>query len=336
MKPSALVEALHALIGQRVPLHIWGPCGVGKSQIVAQVAGDLNWQFLDVRAVQLDPVDLRGLPRVTADHAEWVPPKFLPTNGKGILFLDELTSAPQMTQAGCYQLVLDRALGEYRLPDGWVVIAAGNPASERGVHFSMPRPLRNRFVHLQLDADFEDWAKWAVKAGIRPEILAFLRFKPALLHATDATVDVNAWPTPRSWEMASSVLSGFAGPQSNGGIAGTSEIEAQLLEGTIGEAAAIELVAFLRLFRLLPSIPEILLNPEAAPVPDEPSARIAIATALGRVLTDHSIAKGIRYLNRMPTEIRVLAMRDAAVRDRAITHTPEFVRFGVEHAEVLQ
>ena len=152
MKPSELFEALHALIAERVPLHIWGACGVGKSQIVAQVASDLGWEFLDIRAVQLDPVDLRGLPRISADKAEWVPPKFLPTSGNGILFLDELTSAPQMTQAGCYQLVLDRKLGEYQLPDGWVVIAAGNPASERGVHFSMPRPLRNRFVHLNLEA----------------------------------------------------------------------------------------------------------------------------------------------------------------------------------------
>jgi hypothetical protein len=152
MKPSKLYEALHALIGERVPLHIWGACGVGKSQIVAQVADDLDYEFLDVRAVQLDPVDLRGLPRIAAEQTEWVPPKFLPTYGKGILFLDELTSAPQMTQAGCYQLVLDRKLGEYVLPDGWVVIAAGNPASERGVHFAMPRPLRNRFVHLELEA----------------------------------------------------------------------------------------------------------------------------------------------------------------------------------------
>src|SRR5271157_6287824 len=93
MKPSKLYEALHALIGERVPLHIWGACGVGKSQIVGQVADDLDFEFLDVRAVQLDPVDLRGLPRIKADQTEWVPPKFLPNEGKGILFLDELTSA---------------------------------------------------------------------------------------------------------------------------------------------------------------------------------------------------------------------------------------------------
>ena len=99
MKPSELYEALHALISERVPLHIWGACGVGKSQIVGQVAADHKCEFLDIRAVQLDPVDLRGLPRIFEDRAEWVPPKFLPLSGEGILFLDELTAAPQMTQS---------------------------------------------------------------------------------------------------------------------------------------------------------------------------------------------------------------------------------------------
>ena len=115
-----------------------------------------------------------------------------------------------MTQAGCYQLVLDRRLGEYRLPDDWFVIAAGNAASERGVHFAMPRPLRNRFVHLDLEPDLDDVCRWAVRARVRPEIVAFLRLKPELLHDADATSDANAWPTSRSWEMASRVLSGVA------------------------------------------------------------------------------------------------------------------------------
>ena len=336
MKPSKLYEALHALIGERVPLHIWGACGVDKSQIVAQVARDLGVDFLDVRAVQLDPVDLRGLPRIAADQTEWVPPKFLPTTGKGILFLDELTSAPQMTQAGCYQLVLDRKLREYVLPEGWVVIAAGNPASERGVHSAMPRPPHNRFVHLELEADLNDWCKWAVGAGVRPEIIAFLRFKPDLLHTADATSDANAWPTPRSWEMDSNVLHGIANRQKTTFLSGASEIEARLLDGTVGPAAAAELIAFLRLFRQLPSIDEILLNPETAPLPAEASAQIAIATALGRAMTDNSVARGLKYLDRMPTEMRVMAMRDAAARDIAITHTPEFVRFGVEHREVVR
>jgi hypothetical protein len=180
-----------------------------------------------------------------------------------------------------------------------VVVAAGNPASERGVHFSMPRPLRNRFVHLNIEPDFEDWCRWAVRSGLRPEIVALLRFKPALLHDANATSDVNAWPTPRSWEMASNVIGGFARRQKTGFFTGATEIEAQLLEGTVGPAATTELVAFLRLFRDLPSIDEILLNPDSAPLPGEPSAQIAIATALGKVLSDHSIAKGTHMVDKL-------------------------------------
>jgi hypothetical protein len=336
MKPSMLFEALLALVGERVPLHIWGACGVGKSQIVAQVAKHLEWDFLDVRAVQLDPVDLRGLPRIDANQTVWSPPKFLPTAGKGILFLDELTSAPQMTQAGCYQLVLDRKLGEYQLPEGWVVIAAGNPASERGVHFAMPRPLRNRFVHLELEVDHNDWCAWAIRAGLRPEIIAFLRFKPELLHTSDHSSDANAWETPRSWEMASNVLAGIAKRRQTGLLCGATEFEAQLLDGTVGPGGSGELVAFLRLFRQLPSIDQILLNPDLAPVPTETSAQIAIATALGRVMSDSSLPRGLKYLDRMPTEMRVMAVRDAAARDAGITHTPEFIHFGIEHSEVMQ
>jgi MoxR-like ATPase len=117
MKPSHLVEALVTAVPQNVPLHIWGACGVGKSQLVKQVAQHLKREFIDVRAVQLDPVDFRGLPRIKDDRTEWITPNFLPTKGEGILFLDELTSAPPMTQAACYQLVLDRALGDYRIAD---------------------------------------------------------------------------------------------------------------------------------------------------------------------------------------------------------------------------
>jgi len=332
MKPSMLYEALLALVCERVPLHIWGACGVGKSQIVAQVAETLTFSLLDLRAVLLDPIDLRGLPRVAGDITEWVVPKFLPRDGNGILFLDELTSAPQLTQAACYQLVLDRKLGDYTLPDGWVVVAAGNSASERGVHFSMPRPLRNRFAHLNLEPDLADWCRWAVRSGVRSEVIAFLRFKPALLHDADSTGDQNAWPTPRSWEMASNVLKSLSKHQG----AHNSAMEGHLLEGTIGSGATAEFVGFLQLFRQLPSIDEILLHPDNAPLPDDPSAQIAIATALGRAMTDQSVAKGTRYLNRMPGEMQVLAMRDAAARDRAITHTREFVRFGVEHSEIYQ
>jgi hypothetical protein len=338
MKPSSLYEAIHVLIPQRVPLHIWGSPGVGKSQIVAQVARELSYQFLDVRASQLDPVDWRGIPHVELGQTTWATPKFLPSNGRGVLFLDELTSAPQMTQAACYQLVLDRKLGEYELPDEWLVIAAGNRASDRGVHFAMPRPLRNRFVHLVLDPDLQEWCEWAVKARIRPEIIAFLRFKPDLLHQP-GSLDANAWPTPRSWEMASQVLEGSLSRQKlvmNNPQIRMPDVELDLLSGAVGDATAGEFTAFLRLYRQLPSIDQILLTPDQAPVPSEPSAQYAVATALGRYMTDQSIGRGLRYLDRLPEEFKILAVRDAVIRDQSLTHTPEFVAFGVQHAEVIQ
>lgn len=327
MKPSHLYRAILPLIQEQVPLHIWGSPGVGKSQIVAQVARDLQYNFLDIRASQLDPVDWRGIPHVEAGETRWATPGFLPKNGRGILFLDELTSAPQLTQAACYQLVLDRKLGEYSLPPEWAVLAAGNRASDRGVHFAMPRPLRNRFVHLELETDVQEWCQWAIRANIVPEVIAFLRFKPELLYAP-GTPDANAWPTPRAWEMASKVLRGT-------GKSINAELEYELLAGTVGEGAAGELTAFLRLYRELPAIDQIFLHPDRAPIPTEPSAQYAVATAVGRYVTDQSLSRAITYLNRLPVEFKVLAVRDASHRDPSLCQTPEFVAFGVEHAEVI-
>jgi hypothetical protein len=327
MKPSHLYRAILSLIQEQVPLHIWGSPGVGKSQIVAAAAYELGYEFLDVRASQLDPVDWRGIPHVDAGETRWAIPAFLPKTGRGILFLDELTSAPQLTQAACYQLVLDRKLGEYTLPPEWVVLAAGNRASDRGVHFPMPRPLRNRFMHLDLDTDVQEWCQWAIRANVRPEVIAFLRFKPDLLHQP-GTLDANAWPTPRSWEMTSRVLAAAGGANA--------DLEFDLLSGTIGEAAAGELTAFLRLYRQLPAIDQIFLHPDRAPVPAEPSAQYAVATAIGRYVTDQSFGRAVTYLNRVPVEFKVLAVRDATHRDPALCQTPEFVQFGVHHQEVIQ
>jgi MoxR-like ATPase len=138
MKPSEVLSSLQVLANIRKPAFLWGPPGVGKSQIVAQVATSLGVRLIDIRAVLLDPVDLRGLPTVEAGKAAWAIPAFLPEDGAGILFLDELNAAPPLVQAACYQLVLDRALGEYRLPDGWSVFAAGNREGDRACRARWP------------------------------------------------------------------------------------------------------------------------------------------------------------------------------------------------------
>jgi hypothetical protein len=240
-----------------------------------------------------------------------------------------------MTQAACYQLVLDRALGDYRLPDGWSVLAAGNPASERGVSYSMPRPLLNRFLHLTLEPDLGEWCIWAGKAGIRPEIIAFLRFRTELLHDSTVRSGVNAWPTPRSWEMVSRAMDGIDARKANVTTDVYEMLLMHLIQGAVGDGVAAEFSGFLNLFHALPSIDEILLNPTGAPLPSDPSAQIAIATALGRRITDSSIGKAKLYLERLPDELQVLSMRDALLRDRTIATTPEFTKFAVTHSDLL-
>src|SRR5713226_7324319 len=127
MKASAVANALRTLVSVRQPVFIWGSPGVGKSAVVRQLAKELAIPLQDVRALLLDPVDLRGLPFLGADgRSKWATPEFLPESGSGILFLDELNAAPAMVQASCYQLVLDRKVGEYSLPEGWAIVAAGN------------------------------------------------------------------------------------------------------------------------------------------------------------------------------------------------------------------
>jgi hypothetical protein len=155
MKASSICSVLGGLVEARQPVFAWGGPGIGKSAIVSQLADRLGIPLKDVRALLLDPVDLRGLPFLRSDgRSKWATPEFLPQTGSGILFLDELNAAPAMVQASCYQLVLDRRLGEYALPDGWAIIAAGNRDSDRAVTTRMPTPLRNRFVHLEFEVEF--------------------------------------------------------------------------------------------------------------------------------------------------------------------------------------
>ena len=292
-----------------------------------QLAETLNVPLQDLRALLLDPVDLRGLPFLASDgRSKWATPEFLPQNGSGILFLDELNAAPAMVQASCYQLVLDRKLGEYTLPDGWAIIAAGNRDSDRAVTTRMPTPLRNRFVHLEFEVDVQEWSEWAIQAAIRPEAIAFLRFRPELLSAFDR--DANAFPSPRSWEFVSRILDSLDS-QTNPAI------EHEIIAGAVGTGAATEFSAFLRTFRELPNIDAILLNPTQEPVPENAAAQYAVASALAHRASDANFDRICLYLNRLPTEFRVLCVRDATLRAPAIRSTAGYTKWAVENHHAI-
>jgi hypothetical protein len=293
---------------------------------VAQVAESQDYALQDIRAVLLDPVDLRGLPHIDNDgRAAWCPPDFLPIDGKGILFLDELNAAPPLVQAACYQLVLDRRLGNYRLPDGWRIVAAGNRETDRSVTHRMPSALANRFVHLDFDVDLEDWCAWAAENQVAPEVIAFMRFRPNLLHAFDPLKEEKAFPTPRSWEFVSGIVSA--------GSAVSRDYE--LLAGTVGEGAAAEFTGFQRLFHELPD-PDALLNqPESADVPDDPATLYAVCEVVAGKANAHNMPQVVAYARRLPPEFSVLLVRDAVKADREVVHTEAFNEWATAYSDVL-
>lgn len=329
MVPSHIVSALHTLLDIRQPVFLWGPPGVGKSQVVARVAQERGMTLCDIRAILLDPVDLRGLPRITPEgRSVWCAPGFLPGPDdpeEGILFLDELNAAPPLVQAACYQLILDRCIGEYRLPDGWSIVAAGNREKDKAVAHRMPTALANRMVHLEFEACLDDWLVWAQGAGIRTEVMAFLRFRPGLLHDFDPMVQARAFASPRSWEFLSRILGAAPGP----------DVEYELLQGTVGPGAAAEFLGFLQVWRDLPTVESILQNPSSAQVPSEPAAVYALCEALAQKATPETMPALAEYAERLPAEFGVLLMRDAVCRDNGLVETDAFARWAAGNAHVL-
>jgi hypothetical protein len=326
MKPSDVSTAVNVLIDARQPVFLWGPPGVGKSAIVRKVASVRELELIDVRAVLLDPVDLRGLPHVNGDNrAHWCTPDFLPREGHGLLFLDELNAAPQLVQAACYQLILDRKLGEYALPEGWDIIAAGNRDTDRAVTSRMPSALANRFVHLQVEPDLGDWTAWALDAGMPVELIAFLRFRPSLLHAFDPAVNAKAFPTPRSWEFVGRIMA--SNPADS--------IRYDLFVGTVGEAAAAELLGFLRIFESLPNRDAVLMNPMAVDVPVDPAVLYALCGSLVKGVTTATIDNLFTFAGRLPAEFSVLLVKDVLRADGQYTNTRGYIDWSVQHQDVL-
>lgn len=327
MKSSQVKETVKLAVKAGTPLYLWGAPGVGKSDTIRAAASELQLEIRDVRAVLLDPTDLRGLPAVDGlnKQVNWIPPAFLPRDGAGILFLDELNAAPPLVQAACYQLILDRKLGEYTLPAGWQIIAAGNRDTDRAVTHRMSSALANRFIHIEFDVDLNEWITWGLAAGIQTEILGFIRYRPELLHSFDPTKNEKAFCTPRSWHYVSKIM---AAGLSNG-------IEYETISGIIGPGAASEFVGFLKIFRALPNIDLILIDPDRVAVPADPATLYALAGVLISKMSDNSIIRIMKYIDRMPEEFQVLTVTDAIKKDPALSSTRPMIEWFSKHSDIL-
>lgn len=344
MRPALILAVLDCEYqstrgGNHTPVMLWGPPGVGKSQMLAQVAARHGVPIIDIRLSQMEPTDLRGIPFRVNDTVEWAVPAMLPDVERhgpdGFLFLDEITSAAPTVSASAYQLILDRALGAYRVPPGWAIFAAGNRQGDRGVTYSMPAPLANRFAHFEVDTHLDDWVAWAYAHGIDERVIAFLRFRPELLFDFDPAQNPVAFPTPRSWEFAHRALAKFAGDA--GLLLGA-------LQACVGPAAGVEFKAFLDNLDSLPDI-DAIVNGNPGPIPTEIDLQYAVASALvaralrARGTSSESQIYGhiLEYAGRLPQrEMGIMLVSDMqrAVGEK-IFAVPQFSQWAKHVADVM-
>jgi hypothetical protein len=278
-------RAIRKCFDKKRPLFLWGPPGIGKSEVVAQITEDLGGFMIDLRLGQMDPTDIRGIPFFNKEigKMDWAPPIDLPDEELAskypvvVLFMDEMNSAAPAVQAAAYQLVLNRRIGKYFLPDNVVLIAAGNRESDKGVTYRMPTPLANRFVHLEMKPDFHAWHEWAVKNNEHKDVVGYLSFAKQDLYDFDSKSSSRAFATPRSWHFVSELLE----DENIDDITAT-----DLIAGTIGEGLAVKFMAHRKIASRLPKPEDILSGREKDLKVKEVSAMYSLVTSLCYELKD--------------------------------------------------
>ena len=239
------------------PVFLWGPPGIGKSELVEGITEELGGLMIDLRLGQMEPTDIRGIPFYNKERGnmDWAPPIDLPDEETAkqypvvVLFLDELNSAPGSVQAAAYQLILNRRVGKYQLPKNVVMVAAGNRESDKGVTYRMPTPLANRFIHLEMKTDFASYQIWAVKNNIHQDVVGYLSFAKQDLYDFDSKSSSRAFATPRTWTFVSQLLQASDADD---------ETLTNLVAGTIGEGLAVKFMAHRKISSRLPQPEDIL------------------------------------------------------------------------------
>jgi len=255
VSPNEAKKSIRKCIKIKRPVFLWGPPGIGKSEIVQQVGEEQGREVIDVRLSLWEPTDVKGIPYFNSKLGTmcWAPPVELPTDpdSTAILFLDELNSAAPATQAAAYQLILNRRVGTYKLPDGVSIVAAGNRETDKGVTYRMPAPLANRFLHVELRTDFEDYLNWATNNKIHEQVVGYLSFAKQDLYDFEPKSASRAFATPRSWTFVSNLL------EDDDLDEGTLT---DLIAGAVGEGLAVKFMAHRKVAKQMPNPTDILLG----------------------------------------------------------------------------
>lgn len=306
-----------------------GAPGVGKSDLVFQACQTAGLDCVVFHPVVSDPTDFKGLPYATDGKADFLPygdlRVLLESTVPTLAFLDDLGQAPATVQAACMQLLLLRRLNGHRIPDHVTFAAATNRRQDKAGVSGILEPVKGRFCTIiEVQADVQSWSAWAISHGVAPEVVAFVRFRPDLLHAFKPTADIVNSPCPRTWAAA-------------GRLVKLGIRNREILGGAIGEGAALELVAFLDIYSSMPSIDAILLDPANAPVPstDKPATLYAVACGLAYRASTATAGRIATYANRLPDDFSTLLIKDCWRRCPQSEHAPEMISWKASHASAL-
>lgn len=325
MKPTELKSLLTSRFkaGIKRPIHIESSPGLGKTQICRQIADELGVAFRIIHAPLMQPEDY-GFPVISADRSNV---DFVVAKGKfpltgdttcpdtGILCIDELPQTDQAGQKILANLIQEKEIHGKTIKKGWMVITTGNRASDRAGANRLLSHLGGRVTRIDLDASLDDWSQWAIANDVKPEVISFVRFRPELLNNFNPQVETN--PTPRAWVEGVSAALGVVDPS----------LEFPVFKGDVGEGAAAEFTAFLKIYRKLPSPEAILQEPDSVEVPNDPATLYALCGALAARTVKTDFGNAMKYVQRMPAEFSVLFVRDAIRRKPEVQSCVEFIKW---------
>jgi len=335
---NALIETQLALLWQApdnakdiAPLMLWGAPGVGKSTVIRELCQRQGIGFIDIRLAQREPIDLRGLPVPKDDHVDWLLAGEWPRDpdSKGIILFDELSAADRTLQAAAYEIILDRRLGDlYELPPGWLVIGAGNRLTDRAVAYSFSSALANRFCHLELQPDVQQWCSWAQQQSYPSSVIGFLKFGPQHFFNMEGNTE-RGWPSPRSWERVAKLLKQREQLQ-------LSDKQLRIMvSGLIGDAAAVPFFGFLTVQAELPDVQAMLAGRTPISIPERLDALYAFCAAVAfHVRRDmQRLDKFFAIGQQLSSDFATLLMLDVIRDDKGIDEKRADKVFGHAHAE---
>lgn len=322
VNPDEAIELIIKAMAVGLPVMTHGSPGVGKSHIYAAIAKRFNLELIDIRLSQTDPLDLNGMLAMSPDKTKgtYVPLEMWPLEGDPLppgkngwlILLDEINSAPLLTQAAAYKTVYDKMVGMKHLHKNVAMGAAGNLITDKAIVNRLSTAMQTRMLHLLIKVDQVQWSTWASKNGIVPEVISYLNFAPDMLHQMSPDNDDFTFPCPRTWEFTSDLIKkhGYRG------------VDLPLLVGTVGAGAANGFQVFAEVYQHVPTKAQILNDPKNTPVPQKRAAQAAISGMVGGFIDDKTIQPVMQYIDRMGMEFQTFALRDAIARIPQLINNP--------------